>query len=74
MRKKNCEEAPDRFPTNGIKYETKDINYQHESSLKNKELQKEIKRLQGVLEKVRPSLTPVLVNFRPKRLEADMQY
>ncbi|KAJ7363713.1 hypothetical protein OS493_009876 [Desmophyllum pertusum] len=51
MRKKNCEEAPDRFPTNGIKYETKDINYQHESSLKNKELQKEIKRLQGVLEK-----------------------
>lgn len=52
MRKGNCEEPPDRFPTNGIKYETKDRNYFRES-MSSTELQKEIKRLRELLEKVR---------------------
>lgn len=52
MRKRNCEETHDGFPTNGIKYESKDVNYRHEGT-SNKELQKEVKRLRGLLEKVR---------------------
>lgn len=52
MRKRNLEEVHDGFPTNGMKYETKDLNYRHES-LKNEELQKEVKRLQSLLKKVK---------------------
>ena len=52
MKKRNCEEIQDGFPTNGIKYESKDVNYRHDN-VTNKELQKEVKRLQGLLEKVR---------------------
>lgn len=52
MKKRNLEEVHDGFPTNGIKYETKDANYRHES-VTNKELQKEVKRLQSLLEKVK---------------------
>lgn len=52
MKKRNLEEAHDRFPTNGIKYETKDLNYRHES-MRNKELQRDVERLQKLLEKVK---------------------
>ena len=52
MKKRHLEEVHDGFPTNGIKYETKDANYLHESET-NKELQKEVKRLQSLLEKVK---------------------
>jgi len=50
MRKRNLEEVHDGFPTNAMKYETKDLNYRHES-LKNEELQKEFERLQSLLKK-----------------------
>ena len=50
MKKRNLEEVHDGFPTNGIKYETKD-NYRNES-MKYKELQKEVERLQSLLQKV----------------------
>ena len=52
MKKRNLEEVHDGFPTNGIKYETKDLNYRNES-MTNKELQKEVKSLQKLLEKVK---------------------
>jgi len=51
MRKRNLEEVHDGFPTNAMKYETKDLNYRHES-LKNEELQKEVERLQSLLKEV----------------------
>ncbi|KAL9969262.1 hypothetical protein ACROYT_G021458 [Oculina patagonica] len=50
VKKGNGEETHDGFPTNGMKYESKDVNYRHEGTT-NKELQKEVKRLQGLLEK-----------------------
>ena len=52
MKKRNLEEVHDGFPTNGIKDETTDLSYRHES-MKNKELQKEVERLQKLLEKVK---------------------
>jgi len=52
MKKRNLEEVHDGFPTNGIKYETKELSDRHES-MKNKELQKEVERLQKLLEKVK---------------------
>ena len=52
MKKRNLEDVHDGFPTNGIRYETKDANDRHES-MKNEELQKEVERLQKLLEKVK---------------------
>ena len=52
MKKRNLEEVHDGFPSNGIKDESKDLNYRHES-MKNRELQKEVERLQKLLEKVK---------------------
>ena len=52
MKKRNSEEVHDGFPTNGIKYGTKDLKYRHES-MKNKELQKQVERLQKLLEEVK---------------------
>lgn len=52
MKKRNLEEVHDGFPTNGIKYETRELSDRHES-MKNKELQKEVERLQKLLEKVK---------------------
>lgn len=50
MRKGNCEDAVERFPTNGIKYETKNLNNFRES-LSNAELQREVKRLRELIAK-----------------------
>ena len=54
MKKRNCEEVHDGFPTNGTKYESNDVNYRHES-VTNKELRKKVKRLQDLLKEVRKS-------------------
>ena len=54
MKKRNCEEVHDGFPTNGIKYESNDVNHRHES-VTNKELRKKVKRLQDLLKEVRKS-------------------
>ena len=51
MKKGNCEDAIERFPTNGIKYETKNLNNFRES-LHSAELQKEVKRLRELIAKV----------------------
>lgn len=50
MKKGNCEDAIERFPTNGIKYETKNLNNFRES-LNSAELQKEVKRLRELIAK-----------------------
>ena len=55
VRKGNCEDAIERFPTNGIKYETKNLNNFRES-LNSAELQKEVKRLRELIAKVSNSL------------------
>jgi len=52
MMKRNMEEVHDGFPTNGTKYETKDLHDRHES-FENKELQKEVERLEKLLDKVK---------------------
>jgi len=52
LKKSSNEEVLDRLPTNGIAYGSKDLNG-CPGSLNNKELQKEVKRLQGLLDEVR---------------------
>ena len=52
LKKSGNEEVLDRLPTNGIAYGSKDLNG-CPGSLTNKELQKEVKRLQGLLDEVR---------------------